>query len=58
VVGKFERPAAMPNLNNEGFTIAPLAECSGGQRAVFWSDDTGTGGHAIRRGSMSCSFVP
>ena len=58
VVRKFERPSTMPNLNNEGFALAPVSECVGGQRAVFWADDSNTGGHAIRRGSMNCAGVP
>jgi hypothetical protein len=45
----------MPNLNNEGFAFAPLAECIGGRRAAFWSDDSETDGFSIRRGAVSCS---
>jgi hypothetical protein len=52
------RPASMPNLNNEGFTLAPLAECASGRRPVFWSDDNETGGHAIRRGAVDCTPAP
>jgi hypothetical protein len=52
---QFERPALAPNLNNEGFTIAPLAECVNNSRPVFWTDDGETGGHAIRRGSVTCT---
>ena len=51
----FERPAAMPSLNNEGFAMASQAECVGGVKAAFWSDDSETGGHAIRRGSLTCT---
>jgi hypothetical protein len=51
---EFERPATMPNLNNEGITFAPAAECSAGQRRFFWSDDSATGGHALRAGSIPC----
>jgi Lamin Tail Domain len=51
----FDRPAGMPNLNNEGFAFAPLAECVGDRRPAFWSDDTGTDGHAIRRGTLGCT---
>jgi hypothetical protein len=50
----FERPAAMPNLNNEGFAITPQAECVSDVRPTFWSDDAATGGYAIRRGTVSC----
>ena len=54
----FDRPAAMPNINNEGFAVTPQAECSGGSRPVFWADDSNTGGHAIRAGAMLCTAVP
>ena len=40
VTNTYERPAGMPDLNNEGFAIAPQAECVGGLKPVFWSDDT------------------
>jgi hypothetical protein len=59
VVGpRFERPAGMPNLNNEGFTFAGLSACSGGVRPVFWADDGETGGFAIRRGTLTCAPFP
>jgi hypothetical protein len=51
----FERPAGMPNLNNEGFTIAPMSECVSNRRPVFWSDNSESGGHAIRSGSLNCT---
>lgn len=51
----FNRPATMPNLNNEGFTVTPQALCSGGRKPVYWSDDSETGGHAIRRGTIACT---
>jgi hypothetical protein len=54
VAKRFARPAGMPNVNNEGFAIAPAAECSGGLKAVFWSDDGNTDGHALRRGFLPC----
>lgn len=50
----FERPASLPNVNNEGFAIAPETECVRGQKSVFWSDDNNTGGHSLRRGSLPC----
>ncbi len=55
VTQRFERPTGMPDLNNEGFTFAPLAECSGGRRTVLWADDGETGGFALRRGTLTCS---
>ena len=45
----------MPNLNNEGFAIAPQSECVGGRKPVFWSDDSNTDGHALRGGTITCT---
>ncbi len=50
----FNRPTGMSNLNNEGFAIAGGAECVGGSKPVYWSDDSNTGGHALRRGTITC----
>jgi len=55
VVFRFERPTSMPNLNNEGFAMTPLAECVSNRRPAYWSDDSETGGHAIRRGTLTCT---
>ncbi len=52
---RYERPALMPNLNNEGFTIG---QCSAGQRLAFWADDSETGGNAIRTATLPCSALP
>lgn len=49
-----DRPGDMPNLNNEGFAIAPAAACAGGRLPVLWSDDGGEDGHALRAGSLTC----
>jgi hypothetical protein len=55
----FERPGSMPNINNEGFTVTPEASCVSGFKSVFWSDDSDTNGHAIRRDSIPCgAFLP
>jgi hypothetical protein len=51
----FDRPSGIPNLNNEGFAVTPLIECVGDFRPAFWSDDAETGGHAIRRGALTCA---
>jgi len=45
----------MPNLNNEGFALAPQAECSSGKKSAWWSDHGETGGHAIRHGTVTCT---
>lgn len=50
----YNRPSGMANLNNEGFSVSGAGECVGGSKPVFWSDDSNTGGHALRRGSISC----
>ncbi len=55
ITRRFERPSGMPDLNNEGFTFAPLAECVNGRRPALWADDGETGGIALRRGTLSCS---
>ncbi len=55
VSGLFERPAGMPNLNNEGFAIAPRQACVAGRKPVVWSDDSNTGGHALRGGTIACT---
>ena len=50
----FERPSTMPNINNEGFAITPESSCVGGFKPVFYSDDSNTNLHAIRRDSIPC----
>ncbi len=53
----FDRPTGMPNINNEGFTIASATECAGDRKPVFWADDSETGGHALRSGNIPCSSL-
>jgi Lamin Tail Domain len=48
-------PSGLPLSNHEGFTFQSNAECTGGQKAVFWCDDSNLASHALRQGSMSCS---
>ncbi|MFD5729976.1 lamin tail domain-containing protein [Streptomyces sp. NPDC058368] len=50
----YNRPSGMPNDNNEGFALAGADECVSGSKPVYWSDDANDGGHALRRGSVSC----
>ncbi len=57
VARRYERPAGMPNLNNEGFAIAPASQCVSNAKPVFWSDDSETDGHAIRSGTLTCSIL-
>ncbi|PSL37305.1 lamin tail-like protein [Labedella gwakjiensis] len=51
-----ERPAGMPNVNNEGFAIAPNDQCSDGVKPVVWSDDNGTDGFSLREGTILCTL--
>ena len=55
VAAAFQRPAGMPNFNNEGFAVSPASLCVGNSRPVFWADDTEDNGHAIRRGTLPCT---
>jgi len=50
----FERPASMPNLNNEGFTMGSESTCQAGFKPVFYAEDGSTMGFAIRRDSIPC----
>ncbi|WP_343242091.1 lamin tail domain-containing protein [Streptomyces sp. SID9727] len=50
----YNRPSGMPNYNNEGFALAGADACVAGSKPVYWSDDANDGGHALRRGSVSC----
>lgn len=60
VASVFQRPGpgtpnGMPDLNNEGFAITPGSECVNNARPVFWTDDSATGGHSIRSGTLTCT---
>lgn len=55
IVAAYDRPAGMANLNNEGFALAPQSTCVNGSKTVFWSDDSNTGGNALRTGTITCS---
>ena len=57
VTNTFQRPAGMANLNNEGFAIAPQAECLGGVKPVFWANDANTDKHALRTGTLNCTVL-
>jgi hypothetical protein len=54
VTSTYARPPEMPNLNNEGFAIAPAAECADGLKPAIWPDDSNTGDHALRAGTIDC----
>jgi hypothetical protein len=53
----FERPANMPDINNEGFTVASELECHSGLKPAFWSDDDNDGGVALRGGTAPCNDI-
>ncbi|GAA4560830.1 hypothetical protein GCM10023193_21950 [Planotetraspora kaengkrachanensis] len=57
VTDVYERPGSMPNINNEGFAIAPQSECVDGHKPVFWSDDSDDDGHALRGGTLTCTVL-
>ncbi|MDO5534051.1 MAG: lamin tail domain-containing protein [Propionibacteriaceae bacterium] len=48
-----DRPASMPNLNNEGFATSTDALCVDGQRPVWWFADGEQPG-ALRTGTLPC----
>ncbi|MEU7560729.1 lamin tail domain-containing protein [Streptomyces eurythermus] len=52
--GVFNRPSGMPDYNNEGFSLAGADECVAGHKPVYWADDSNDGGHALRRGTLTC----
>ncbi|MFZ5891255.1 MAG: lamin tail domain-containing protein [Myxococcota bacterium] len=54
---QYARPAAMPNINNEGIAFASEAECVAGTKPFFWSDDSATDGHALRSGMLQCGAL-
>ncbi len=59
VTNTFARPAGMVvNLNNEGFAIAPQAECVAGLKPVFYADDGNSDQHALRSGALTCTVPP
>ena len=55
VTNTFARPDGTPNLNNEGFAIAPQAECVNARKPVIWTDDGNTDSHALRTGTIGCT---
>jgi Lamin Tail Domain len=57
-VAKFDRPTGMPNYNNEGFAIAPAAECINDRKPVYWANDGEDLGVSIRSGNIPCTGGP
>jgi len=49
-----DKPAGLPDLNHEGFTMAPAEECVGGNKPIFWvADDTGS--NVLRGSTIPCT---
>jgi hypothetical protein len=64
-VGRFRairqlaRPSTMPNIANEGIAFASEAQCVGGFKSFWWTDDSATDGHSLRADTVACgAFVP
>ncbi|MEV0676107.1 lamin tail domain-containing protein [Actinosynnema sp. NPDC050436] len=55
VTHTYDRPAGMPDYNNEGFAIAPKSACASGRKPVLWADDGNSGRHALRAGALPCT---
>lgn len=53
VTASYNRPAGMPDLNNEGMAIAPLSTAVDGTVAVIWADDGDTDGYSLRAGTLT-----
>lgn len=54
VASTYDRPSGMANLNNEGFAVAPHAECANGLKPVFYADDDNDELHALRAATIEC----
>ncbi|MHA3704091.1 lamin tail domain-containing protein [Jatrophihabitans sp. YIM 134969] len=50
----YDRPTGLPDVNDEGFALAPDAFCVDGRKPAIWADDD-TDGHALRQGAVTCS---
>jgi hypothetical protein len=54
---RFERPATLPDTNDEGFAIAPATYCVGGVKPVFWADDNDINTFSLRTGTLPCTAI-
>ena len=56
----YARPAGLPNMNIEGFAIAPDSTCVDGVKEAIWADDgiaaPGNEGHALFSGTFPCGL--
>ncbi len=57
----YARPAGLPNMNIEGFAIAPDSTCVDGVKKAIWADDgiaaPGNEGHALFNGTFPCGLA-
>lgn len=53
VTTTYDRPSGLPNVNLEGFAIAP--SCLSGKKIALWADDNNTSGHALHSGTLNCA---
>jgi hypothetical protein len=51
----FQRPASLPDSNNEGIAIAPSSECNAGFKRFFWTDDADASGFSLRTDLIPCA---
>ena len=58
VTNMYARPGGMDNFNNEGFAIAPQAECVNGLKPTFYAEDSDANGHTLRGGTINCTPLP
>ena len=54
LIKQIAKPSTMPNLQNEGISIAPESQCVSGQKSFWWTDDGNTDGHALRADTIPC----
>lgn len=47
-------PKSVKDMNNEGLTMAPEAECTNNRKSFYWADDEETSGYALRRSAIAC----
>jgi hypothetical protein len=50
---RLQHPASLPDLNHEGMSLGPSAECVASHKSVFWVED-GDDEHVLRRGAIPC----
>ena len=57
----YSRPAELPNVNIEGFAVAPDSTCVAGVKEAIWADDgigaPGHEGHALFSGTFPCDLT-